>query len=270
MNEVLDTIDVAISENESLRKLLKKKGTHRVRSTEERSIIKATSLAWFHNHRPRLVMFFEDEALSDIDMIYKQTLSSSRMEAVRSSYISKLKNIKDQLVGLHSQNVTRLASSKIHQQTFDQPPNFTPLISDNKMQEILRRRWHECTICINAGAPLAATVMMGGLLEALLLARVNRESNKSPIFKAISAPKDMSGQTKPLNEWMLRSYIDVAHEMGWISQSAKDVGEVLRDYRNYIHPYKELSHGIVIDTKDALILWDVGKSISRQVIDSVI
>ena len=170
---------------------------------------------------------------------------------------------------LRSQNVLRLASSGTPQPTSDQPPKFAPLISDSVMQEILRRRWKECTICIDAGAPLAAIVMIGGLLEALLLARINRESNKAPIFKAANAPKDKGGKTKPLNEWMLRSYIDVAHEMGWISQSAKDIGEVLRDYRNYIHPYKELSHGVTIETKDALILWEVSKSISRQVIDSV-
>jgi hypothetical protein len=111
--------------------------------------------------------------------------------------------------------------------------------------------------------------MMGGLLEALLLARINRESNKTPIFKTSKAPKDKGGKTRPLNEWMLRGYIDVAHEMGWISQSARDVGDVLRDYRNYIHPYKEISHGVTIQGKDAVVLWEVSKSISRQIIDSI-
>src|SRR5882672_647716 len=28
-----------------------------------------------------------------------------------------------------------------------------------------------------------------------------------------------------------------AQHIGWISSSAKDVGEVVRDYRNYIHPH---------------------------------
>lgn len=57
--------------------------------------------------------------------------------------------------------------------------------------------------------------------------------------------------------------------MGWITHSAKGVGEVLRDYRNYIHPHKELSHGIPIETDDAVLLWEVSKTISRQVINSV-
>jgi len=112
--------------------------------------------------------------------------------------------------------------------------------------------------------------MMGGLLEGLLLARINRERNKAHIFKATAAPVDPStGNPRQLKEWTLMNFIDVAHELNWISRSAKDVGEVLRDYRNYIHPYKELSHGVALTTADARVLWEVTKSLSLQVLASV-
>lgn len=39
-----------------------------------------------------------------------------------------------------------------------------------------------------------------------------------------------------------------------------------KDYRNYIHPQKELSHGISLTTLDAQISWEAGKSISRQLL----
>jgi len=65
---------------------------------------------------------------------------------------------------------------------------------------------------------------------------------------------------------MLKNFIDVAHELGWISQSAKDVGVVLGEYRNYIHPQKELSHGVVLTKDDGAILWGVAKSISKQLL----
>jgi hypothetical protein len=51
-------------------------------------------------------------------------------------------------------------------------------------------------------------------------------------------------------------------------KTAKDVGAVLRDYRNYIHPQKQLSHGVHLKLDDARLFWEVSKSISRQVIDS--
>lgn len=122
-------------------------------------------------------------------------------------------------------------------------------------------------VCISYGAPLAATVMIGGLLEGLLLARVNREANKKPVFTASSAPKDRQGQPAPLKEWTLQDDIGVAHELEWITVAAKDVGVVLRDYRNYIHPQKEFSRGVALATPDAVILWEIGKSISRQLLE---
>jgi hypothetical protein len=153
--------------------------------------------------------------------------------------------------------------------TGNHPPDFGPLLSHPATQAILSSRWDECVVAVFAGAPLAATVMMSGLLEALLLGRVHRESNKAPIFQATNAPKDKNGKTKPLNEWTLKNYIDVGHDLGWISVSAKDVGKVLRDYRNYVHPYKQLSHGINLTTEDASLFWEISKNISRQVIKSV-
>ena len=40
----------------------------------------------------------------------------------------------------------------------------------------------------------------------------------------------------------------------------------MRDYRNYIHPQKELSHGITITAEDAKMMWEVAKSVARQVL----
>ena len=67
---------------------------------------------------------------------------------------------------------------------------------------------------------------------------------------------------------MLSDYIKVAHEMSWVSVSVKDVGEVLRDYRNYIHPYKQLSHDVHLNSEDAQLFWEVCKNITRQLVQS--
>ena len=69
-----------------------------------------------------------------------------------------------------------------------------------------------------------------------------------------------------LREWTLSNYIDVAHELGWISDTYKDVGEILRDYRNYIHPYKEYQHKKVLMADDSKMLWDIAKTLVQQVL----
>jgi hypothetical protein len=149
-------------------------------------------------------------------------------------------------------------------------PNFGALIGDTTMLGILLRRWKETLACQRAGADLAATVMLGGLLEALFLARINRMPTQRAVFTAAAAPKDnKTGNPWPLKEWSLKDYRDVANELGWIRQSAKDVGEVLRDYRNYIHPKKERSHGVSINEQDTAMFVTVFSSIAEQIIASV-
>ena len=129
-------------------------------------------------------------------------------------------------------------------------------------------RNRHCPSCQRVGADLAATVMLEGLLEALFLARINRLTSLAPVFTAAAAPKDKAGKPRPLKEWGLKDYLDVGKELGWIRQSAKDVGQVLRDYRNYIHPEKELSHGITVVAEDTAMFVSVFSSIAEQIIKS--
>lgn len=261
MNEADEALYQAITEAERIRSAVRKKSNVQVQGTE-RDNIRATAHTWFQNHRPKLVALFSGADLQPIDDQYKWVVEASHKNATRSGYDRTLKSIRSALVQLRSNNVVKLAAST----TNDVPPDFSKLISDPTMQGILHKRWTECVACITYGAPLAATVMIGGLLEGLLLARVNQETNKKPIFTAAAAPKDKTGQPQQLKEWTLQDYIGVAHELKWITVAAKDVGVVLRDYRNYIHPQKELSHGVSLTTPDAVILWEIGKSISRQLL----
>ena len=44
---------------------------------------------------------------------------------------------------------------------------------------------------------------------------------------------------------------------------------MLRDYRNYIHPEKELSHGITVGAEDTAMFVTVFSSIAEQIIKRV-
>ncbi len=45
---------------------------------------------------------------------------------------------------------------------------------------------------------------------------------------------------KPLEDWHLYNYLEVARELGLIGQTAFDWGNYARDFRNFIHPGKSL------------------------------
>jgi len=112
--------------------------------------------------------------------------------------------------------------------------------------------------------------MMGGFLEALFVARANKMPDKTPLTSAVNAPKDKAtGKTTNYQDWMLDSYIKVGFELKWITESAKDVADKLKEYRNFIHPAKELRYGVTLGLNDSSIFWQVTKALARQLLASV-
>jgi hypothetical protein len=267
MTGALAAVDAALAEVERLRRSLRKSNQRQVRSADERALIKATTLAWFNSHRQYVADLLSGDALSAVDAMYTAALEASARHATRANYLASLGDLKSELVALRTTCIS--ANPSAGSVTPDHAPDFSPLIPDAAMQQILVHRWEECVRCLTARASLAATVMMGGLLEALLLARINRERDMRPVFTARAAPKDKSGNPKQLSDWTLQHYIGVLFELKWITVSARDVGAVLRDYRNYVHPYKQLSHGTHLTSDDAALFWEISKMITRQIIASV-
>lgn len=265
MPDMLKAVDSAIEEAGKAMTVLGKKKTTQISATEEHAYLKAVCLSWLKTHRGDVAPCCDGAELTPIDGIYQGLLEANEGRLSRAATRGQLKSARVQLISLRSKLI--LVDPKVVNQG-DKPPQFAKLAPDPDMQDILLRRWNETLLCMNGGAHLAATVMMGGLLEALLLARVNLETNKAPIFTAGAAPKK-AGVTFPLTEWGLKDYVDVAHELGWLTKSAKDVGEVLRDWRNYIHPHKEHRHKVVLVKSDTLVLWGVATSIATQVVASV-
>lgn len=257
----MNLLTEAIEQVESLIKVLKKGKSRQVGSSDEKSLVKTIAFTWFKNIRPSLPDNNND--LKSIDQMYTTLLELSDKFTTRTRYFTIIKDLRKSLINIRSQSLLNIKENN----NSLEPPSFDSLISDQKMQSILKSRWTECIKCIDVDAPLSAIVMMGGILEAILLARVNNTVDKSIIFKSSFAPiVKNTGKVQQLKEWTLRHYIDVAHDLGWISQSTKDIGETLRDYRNYVHPYKEYSHGIKIEKSDAELFWQITVSIIKQVL----
>lgn len=267
MEGPLEHIESAIAESTKARNAVLRGTSVQVRSDDERTKLKSVAYAWFRSHRPHI----PNVELEEVDAAYTSVLASTDKASTRLTYGRLLKEAKDGLIGVRGHVTTTLSSLKaIHDSGAfkpDPPPDFAKLTADPAMRDILNRRWAEIQNCISADANLAATVMMGGLIESLLLARINAMNDQSAAFKANTAPRDKkTGNPCSLRDWTLVHMVEVAHELVWITKSAKDVGNVLRDFRNYIHPHKEHTDGVLITNDDARMFWEVCKSISRQVL----
>jgi len=72
------------------------------------------------------------------------------------------------------------------------------------------------------------------------------------------SPKDKnSGKVLPFRYWTLGNFIDVAHSIGMLGLDVKKFSHSLREFRNYIHPYSQVSSGFSPDIDTAKISWQV-------------
>lgn len=240
MATVHEAIEAAITEATTARSRVNRINTKQVRGVDDVATLKATAHTWFHTHRPVIASGAQHVELSAIDDSYTTLLGLTAKHAAKTTYLHLLKSTKKVLVAARAESLIVPAPTSINN-TDDLAPDFSPLAGNQEMREILTKRWHECAKCVKADAHLAAIVMMGGLLEALFVARANKMTDKSPLTSARLAPKDKAtGKTINYQDWMLDSYIRVGCELKWITESAKDIADKLKEYRNFVHPAKEL------------------------------
>ncbi len=129
---------------------------------------------------------------------------------------------------------------------------------DTEMALILEARLAEATQCLNSNASLATIFMCGSILEGILLGLATH--NPADFNRAAASPKDGAGKVKQFHDWTLAQFIDVAHELGHLKLDVKRFSHVLRDFRNYIHPYEQRSSRFTPDRHTATMCFQVLKA----------
>jgi hypothetical protein len=146
--------------------------------------------------------------------------------------------------------------------TFD--INIDSLGLDSYISEIIKLRIKEVEICINNEAPLSAVILIGSIMEGILLGMAityQRKFNQSSI-----SPKEKdTNKVKKFYAWKLSEFIDVATDIGLLKQDVKKFSHFVRDFRNYIHPYEQISSKFTPDKQTALICFQVLKAAISQI-----
>jgi hypothetical protein len=133
---------------------------------------------------------------------------------------------------------------------------------DPTITAILKQRVDEIRKTLNACAPLAAIFLCGSTLEGVLLGIActkPREFNQSSL-----SPKDQSGKVRQFHDWNLNDFINVARDLNLVGEDVKKFSHALRDFRNYIHPYQQMSSRFDPDEHTAKICWQVLQSVITQ------
>jgi hypothetical protein len=116
---------------------------------------------------------------------------------------------------------------------------------------ILESRLKEIRVCLGKGAPLAAVILSGSMLEGLLLSAAIHFPQKFNQSKC--SPRDRAGAVLQFQDWTLSTFIDAAHDIGLLGLDVKKHGHALRDFRNFIHPYQHMRANFTPDAHTAKI-----------------
>jgi len=259
----IQVLDRAINDINGLRRFVRNQRNERL-SLDEKNTLKAQAMSWIEKTRPQLVKSVNSVLLQSIDDEIASLLELAEKSTRRSKTAEAINIIIVRLQSLRREEFSQAGNNQI---TPLVAPNFNSIASDKDMRNILERRWYEAYFSMEAKAYLASSVMMGSLLETVLLSLVIKYPNRSKLFKLKSTPKDKkTRKALNLSDWTLNNYLDVALEIGWIKKTTKDIGVIIRDYRNYIHPEKEYSNGITIDESDCRMFWVIFNEVLRQLV----
>ncbi len=257
--------DSAIKEVDKLKKHLAKQRVLQIRSVSDLELIRAYLLSWSREHRTIALTMVSSEQISKVDSLYGRLSTATYKATAKTIYLALLKEIRGELLLVQGQSFVSDSTN-----TDLKLPDISNLVQNPEMASILQRRMQEVLDAIEK-SPLTATIMMGAVLEALFLTRINLLADKKALFALKATPKDKTGKAHELKEWGLNDFIEVSHEIGWIRKPLKDISTVLRDYRNIIHPVKELSlmrelkTDVLVDTSDAKMFWRVFFELSEQI-----
>lgn len=208
----------------------------------------------------RLRAFWEIESDKLVGKVLNELLDYWEYEndskAVNSDKYKKCRSAASRLTGApprHAESAEEFLERKIDL------PDLKKLNLDHQITAILVNRLQEIEKGLNTKASLSVIFMCGSVLEGALLGvaiQKPKEFNQSTC-----SPKDnKTGKVHKLQEWTLAQLIDVACDIKLIKLDVKKFSHVLRDFRNYIHPYEQSVSGFTPDHQTAGICFQVLKA----------
>ena len=128
-------------------------------------------------------------------------------------------------------------------------------IQDKDMRDILFRDLRECAIAIVAAQDKMATIMCGSIIEAILMHKI---SERGLVHYDISDISKKSGVNKtPISNMGLNELLFVSDKEKLLDTNSYHLGHYIRNYRNVVHPAKEIRMKEEITHENVLTMWAV-------------
>lgn len=134
-------------------------------------------------------------------------------------------------------------------------------ISDSAVRNLIVRDVRECVVAIAAQQDKTATILIGSILEAILFASLTQAGVTTYTFTDGKQPK-----TTTVEKMVLHELLTAARERNMISENGFRLSHYIRDYRNVVHPAKELRENKDMSHENIKFMWHVFKQLAKELL----
>ncbi len=211
----------------------------------------------------KLRAFWASESDRQIGTVLSEMLDSYEADCdlyernLDSKLLSRTRGIAGRLTGRSAVPRSAMNEGEFLAREFS-VPDIQKMPIDAEVASIVEARLDEARVALAAGAHLSVIFLCGSVLEAVLLGATRQSPAK--FNQANATPKTADGSPKRFHEWTLAQLIDVACEVGVLKIDVKKFSHGLRDFRNYIHPYEQMTSGFTPDEHTAKVCFQVLKA----------
>ena len=107
------------------------------------------------------------------------------------------------------------------------------------INQIIENRLDEITKAYQSESYFSVIILCGSILEGILLFAAQKNPKQFNISKKV--PKSHN-KPKNFQDWKLSEFIEVAYDIGYLDRVSYKYSHILREFRNYIHPFEALTN----------------------------
>lgn len=199
--------------------------------------------------------------LDDLIADFNQYLVFDKWRVIRENEKITFKKL-DEIIIENKEKTAEVSEKEFLQLNFDTSIDSIGL--EYSLTEILNIRILEAESNTSIGNSISSIILIGSIMEGILLGVALKYPDN--FNKSNSAPIDNNTKkVKKFNDWTLNDFINSAYELKIINEDVKKFSHVVREFRNYIHPYQQLCSKFTPDKHTALICLQVLKALIAQI-----
>lgn len=123
-------------------------------------------------------------------------------------------------------------------------------VENDKLKAMLQRDYSELNELLKVDAPKSVLIMCGSILEAVLVSILRQQETAAMGRYRLLFPDRKNPERTPpgLDEWRLHQLITVSTSLGILQEDSSRLhADIIRDYRNLVHPMVEVRQTIGFD-----------------------